>query len=57
MPDRRSAAEYVRFLADNGLTIIPDHVTDEQALFHGDILSTGYWAAKIGELNQADTVL
>ena len=50
-------AEYVRIpFADNGLTIIPDHVTDEQALFHGDILSTGYWAAKIGELNPADTV-
>ena len=50
-------AEYVRIpFADNGLTIIPDHVTDEHALFHGDILSTGYWAAKIGELNPADTV-
>ena len=36
--------------------MIPDHVSDEQALFNGDILSTGYWAAKIGELNPADTV-
>lgn len=50
-------AEYVRIpFADNGLTVIPDHVTDEQALFHGDILSTGYWAAKLGELKPADTV-
>ena len=50
-------AEYVRIpFADNGLTVIPDHVPDEQALFNGDILSTGYWAAKIGELNPADTV-
>ena len=50
-------AEYARIpFADNGLTVIPDHVSDEQALFNGDILSTGYWAAKIGELNPADTV-
>ena len=47
-------AEYVRIpYADNGLTVIPDHVTDEQALFNGDILSTGYWAAKIGEIKPA----
>ena len=44
-------AEYVRIpYADNGLTRIPDHVTDEQALFNGDLLSTGYWAAKLGEI-------
>ena len=50
-------AEYARIpFADNGLTVIPDHVTDEQALFNGDILSTGYWAAKIGEIRPADTV-
>ena len=36
-------AEYARIpFADNGLTIIPDNVTDEQALFQGDILSTGF---------------
>lgn len=51
-------AEYVRIpYADNGLTVIPDHVTDEQALFNGDILSTGYWAAKIGEIKPADTAV
>ena len=50
-------AEYARIpFADNGLTVIPDHVKDEQALFNGDILSTGYWAAKIGEIKPADTV-
>ena len=32
-------------------------MTDEQALFTGDILSTGYWGAKIGEIKPADTVL
>lgn len=50
-------AEYVRIpYADNGLTVIPEHVTDEQALFVGDILSTGFWAAGLGELKPADTV-
>lgn len=50
-------AEYCRIsYADNGLTKIPDHVTDEEALFTGDILSTGYWAAKLGGLKPADTV-
>ena len=50
-------AEYTRVpYADNGLTVIPDNVTDEQALFNGDILSTGYWAAKLGEIDPADTV-
>ena len=35
-------AEYVRVpFADNGLTKIPDRVSDEAALFTGDILSTG----------------
>lgn len=49
--------QYVRVpFADNGLTKIPDCVTDEQALFVGDILSTGYWAAKIGEIKLADTI-
>ena len=51
-------AEYVRVpYADNGLTPIPDNVSDEQALFVGDILATGYWAAKISEISEEDTVL
>lgn len=50
--------EYVRVpYADNGLTPIPDNVSDEQALFVGDILATGYWAAKISEISEDDTVL
>ena len=51
-------AEYVRVpYADNGLTPIPDNVSDEQALFVGDILATGYWAAKISDISEEDTVL
>lgn len=51
-------AEYVRVpYADNGLTPIPDNVSDEQALFVGDILATGYWATKISEIFEEDTVL
>lgn len=43
--------------ADNGLTVIPNNVNDEQALFVGDILVTGYWAAKISEIGEEHTVL
>lgn len=51
-------AEYVRVpYADQGLTKIPDSVTDQQALFVGDILATGYWAADIAEISEGDTVL
>lgn len=51
-------AEYVRVpLADQGLNRIPDGVTDEQALFTGDILATGFWAARISEIQPEDTVL
>lgn len=51
-------AEYVRVpLADQGLNRVPDGVTDEQALFTGDILATGYWAARISEITPEDTVL
>ena len=51
-------AEYVRVpYADQGLTRIPDAVTDEEALFVGDILATGYWAAQISDITPEDTVL
>lgn len=51
-------AEYVRVpYADTGLTKIPDSVTDQQALFVGDILATGFWAARIAEIGRDDTVL
>ena len=51
-------AEYVRVpYANQGLNKIPDTVTDEQALFVGDILATGYWAADISEIGHEDTVV
>ena len=51
-------AEYVRVpLANQGLNRIPTGVTDEQALFVGDILATGFWAARISEISDDDTVL
>ncbi len=50
-------AEYVRIpFADNGLTKIPDGVSDEAALFTGDLLSTGYWAAGLAQIRPGDTV-
>ena len=55
---RLGQAEYVRIpLADTGLTVIPDNVSDVQALLAGDILATGYWAAKISEIEKGDDVL
>ncbi len=50
--------EYVRVpYADQGLDVIPDTVTDEQALLVGDVLATGFWAARISEITEEDTVL
>jgi threonine dehydrogenase-like Zn-dependent dehydrogenase len=43
--------------ADQGLNLIPENVTDEQALFVGDVLATGFWAARISEIKEDDTVL
>lgn len=51
-------AEYVRVpYADRGLNRIPGTVSDEQALFVGDLLATGFWAARISEISEDDTVL
>ena len=51
-------AQYVKVpFADTGLTAIPQNVTDNQALLTGDILATGYWAAKISEIEKGDDVL
>ncbi len=51
-------AEYVRVpFANNGLNKIPETVTDEQALFTGDILATGFWAVRISDIKEEDTVL
>ena len=42
-------AEYVRVpTADMSCTRIPASISYEQALFVGDVLATGYWAAGIG---------
>lgn len=50
--------EYVRVpYADSGLNRIPDTVSDEQALLVGDVLATGFWAARISEITEDDTVL
>lgn len=50
--------EFVRVpFADQGLNKIPDSVSDEQALFVGDVLATGFWATRISEIKEQDTVL
>lgn len=50
-------AEYVRVpYADAGLNKIPEHVSYDSALFVGDILSSGYFAAKGLEIQNEDTV-
>lgn len=43
--------------ANQGLNRIPDTVTDEQALFTGDLLATGFWATRISDIQPEDTVL
>jgi alcohol dehydrogenase len=50
-------AEYLR--VPNGhytLEKVPDSVTDEQALFVGDIFTTGYFCADRGEIKPGDVV-
>lgn len=50
-------AEYVRVpFADTGLTKLSDNVSYENALFVGDILSSGYWSAELCEIKPGDTV-
>ena len=54
----RGQTEYVRVpFADQGLNKIPDGVIDRQALLVGDVLATGFWAARISEITAEDTVL
>jgi len=51
-------AEYCRVpTADMSCTKIPAGIDYEQALFVGDVLATGYWAADIGEIRPADVAL
>ena len=50
-------AEYVRVpYADVGPVVIPDGLTDEQVLFIGDILPTGWQAAAQCDIQPTDTV-
>lgn len=50
-------AEYVRVpYADCGLTKLPDNISYENALFVGDILSSGYWGAELCKIKPQDTV-
>lgn len=50
-------AEFVRVpYAEHTCSIIPDSVTDEDALFLGNIVATGQWGAEIAELERGCTV-
>ena len=50
-------AEYCTVpLADHTLELIPEGMSDEQALFVGDILSTAYFGAERAEITPGDTV-
>lgn len=43
-------------VADVNLLAVPDGVSDERALFVGDVLTTGYYAASIAEPGPGDSV-
>ncbi|HVB77824.1 MAG TPA: alcohol dehydrogenase catalytic domain-containing protein [Candidatus Nitrosotalea sp.] len=43
--------------ADVNLFLIPPEVSDEQAVFAGDVLATGYFAARRGGIEPGDSVL
>lgn len=50
-------AEYVRVpYASMGMSLIPPNVSDENALFVGDILSSGYFGIELCELKQNETI-
>lgn len=51
-------AEYVRVPHANlGCHVIPEGLCDEDVLFVGDILSTGYFGAEHGNIQPGDTVM
>ena len=51
-------AEYVRVpFADVGPTVIPEWMTDEDALMCTDALATGYFGAQLGDIHEGDTVV
>src|SRR2546423_5426806 len=50
-------AEYVVVpLADHSMELIPKGMSDEQAIFVGDILATGFFGAERAEIKPGDTV-
>lgn len=50
-------AEYIRVpYADNGLYKLPESVSYKNALFVGDILSSGYFGAEMCEIKAGDTI-
>ncbi len=50
-------AEYIVVpMADQSMEPIPDGISDEQAIFVGDILATGMFAAERAEINPGDVV-
>lgn len=50
-------ADYVSVpYADSGMHLIPEELEDEDVLFVGDILSTGYFGAENGKIQPGDTV-
>lgn len=51
-------AEYVRVpFADVGPSIIPEGISDENALMMTDALATGYFGAQLGSISEGDTVV
>jgi threonine dehydrogenase-like Zn-dependent dehydrogenase len=51
-------AEFVRVpFADVGPSIIPDGISDENALMMTDALATGYFGAQLGDITEGDTVV
>ena len=49
--------EFVRVMyADNCLNKLPDNVSDKNALLVGDVLATGYFGAKMIEIENSDVV-
>ncbi len=51
-------AEFIRVpFASRTMHKIPDSLSDEDVLFAGDILSTGYFGAQRGEIKNGDTVV
>ena len=51
-------AEYVRVpFADVGPSVIPDWLSDENAVLMTDALATGYFGAQLGDITEGDTVV